>query len=137
MQITHLKQTKPSNCGQTCLAMIAGCSIEEVESTLGSKTTTFQDYRSFLTSKGFVLGVSVKRGDSNFSVPDVAILMLGRLKRSGGRMSSTKFVRFGHAVVIVNGVIYDPENVFTGLAMLDGSVRGWVVRAALPILGTP
>jgi len=45
----HLKQTKRSNCGQTCMAMLADKTIEEVETALGKRgCTSGTDFRKLL-----------------------------------------------------------------------------------------
>jgi hypothetical protein len=121
MTIQLLKQTRRMNCGQTCVAMLAGVSIAQSEKAFGRKDSLgrhrahknvtnafmqvkaltqlgcYPDPRGFMTPK-----------DIGFKIPSLGLIRIAYFKQSGGTMSSGKVKRTGHLVVIKDGMIYDP-----------------------------
>lgn len=62
MEISHIFQPEGSNlCGQACVAMLAGVSLEEATQTVGkSGLTLTRDVRQALEKYGFVLGPTIR-----------------------------------------------------------------------------
>lgn len=143
MEIALLKQTKTSNCGQTCIAMVTGKSIAEVERAFGGVCggtryggVTFSGQQvSVLKLFGVKCAdqyVSVPANRDFAALPKTALVRLAFLKRSGGRLSKTKTKRTGHLVVWHEGKVYDPN----GYAILPEMVRpDMVIERYLPIEG--
>ncbi|WP_299681095.1 hypothetical protein [uncultured Tenacibaculum sp.] len=86
-------------CGQTCVAMITGKSIEDVCNEINKEYTTniYTDLQKYLNNNGYKTFVAY--GDFQFSeVPNNSIIRLNKPDDSG------------HFVVKnENGIIYDPS----------------------------
>lgn len=61
--MNHLKQTRVNNCGQTCVAMLAGYSIDGIEELMNKKgKTRTSDLCKALYKLGFVTFNKLDRG---------------------------------------------------------------------------
>jgi hypothetical protein len=111
MNVTLLKQTRNSNCGQVSFAMLTGKTIREAERIYGHGHATCKgEHIKALTRVGFYpdsrgfIGVTRRE-----ALPALALVRLGFLKRSGGHLSTSgKLKRTGHLVLWANGQFYDP-----------------------------
>lgn len=86
-------------CGQTCIAMITGKSVEDVCSEMEKEYTTniYTDLQSCLKNNGFKTFVAY--GDFQFSeVPNNSIIRLNKPDNSGHFVLKTE-----------KGIIYDPS----------------------------
>ncbi len=110
MEIKHQRQTRGKNCGQTCVAMLTGKPIKEVEKLYGHKTLTFlPEHVKVLSSLGFAVGEFVEIKPNVIPLlPTVAMIRISNLKRSGGHLSTHKTKRTGHLILWANGQFYDP-----------------------------
>lgn len=96
--MTHLRQTRGSNCGQTCVAMLTGNKIARVEVMIGRGGTWFSDLRDAMHRLGWDLG-SFQR--SRGEVPRRKSLVLVRIGKGSKR---------GHWVAVAHGgIVHDPS----------------------------
>jgi hypothetical protein len=92
MQVKYLKQTKPTNCGQTVVAMLFNITIEAAEQLIGHDgITTEAEIASLLTKHGLI-----PYEDGNTSV----WLQLHKNPRNSKQK---------HWTLLVNGDIIDPS----------------------------
>jgi len=85
-------------CGQTCVAMIAGVTVEEVVKLIGKKgRTTHNDWRKALQVYGFDV-LEKRRVSNKRPFPDLCIAIQ---KQPGHNVR--------HAFVMYKGQIYDPR----------------------------
>lgn len=94
-----LKQTRLRNCGQTCVAMIAGISIEEAEKAVGKKGSTFADDLIVGLNK---LGITTKkltRFAGNHLIPKTALLLC----------TKSSDPKWKHWAILHKGQFFDPN----------------------------
>lgn len=86
MKIKHRKQPYPSNqCGQTCVAMILGMSIESAVVLIGKTgSTQTKDLSSVLNQYGFECDDRLTRISKKHGIPDFCILKLTVDNRHSG-----------------------------------------------------
>ena len=95
----HLKQDKENNCGQTCVAMIAGISIEESEKVFGhSCSTRTREVVKALRKLGFEPQTDNLVRSKWGNTPDALAIL---------KMTFNEKQRSGHWVVSYYGWIYD------------------------------
>ncbi len=81
----HLKQTRPSNCGQAVIAMATGNTIEHVEKVMGKRgSTTRKDMRETLEKLGYRLGPT-QRGGANKEFDSTKMYLLAMSTKAGHR----------------------------------------------------
>lgn len=111
-EMKHFPQTRETNCGQTCIAIIEQRPIEEIERLMGKRGSTRPaDLRRVLTRLGW--GVTRPRRDKLWPLIQHGVLMI----RGDHRM--------GHFVVKKGNWIYDP-----------GHARAIRLRDWIKLLGT-
>lgn len=115
--VRHLMQTRPHNCGQTCLAMLAGLPVSEVERDLGKtgKTRT-KDLVGWLRRRGWACPDRLVRFRS--LLPPLAVVKLV-WKTAQGRPR-------GHWVVVCRGRWLDPS-------AAPGTLSGGRLTGFLPL----
>ena len=101
-EINYIRQPKGSGlCGQSCLAMILGVSLERAIEILGHAKkggSTFSEHRKVLIEQGYKLGEVTKVDNrKKHELPDFAYVRIA----FGSR-------RTGHAVLHYKGKFYDP-----------------------------
>lgn len=101
--VERLKQTRRRNCGQTCLAMVSGLSVEEVERTLGKTgSTRTKDLVRWLRARGWRCPDRLVPFQQY--VPTLCIAKLAR-RRPDGRLEAN-----WHWVVLTpSGALHDPS----------------------------
>lgn len=111
LDIKLLCQNRPTNCGQTAVAMLANKTIAEVEHIYGHKSITYPDQHiDAVTKLGFYAD---PRGFLEYhggKLPEVALVRLAQLKRTrtGKFTTNGKTKRSGHLVLWANNKFYDP-----------------------------
>lgn len=119
MQPTLMLQPENSNlCGQTCVAMAAGVSLDRAIEAIGHKSISGTNTRDLV------------RGLRALGLPCAdRCRVLGRLKpvlpRRGMLVVGTK--KYGHWMLTWDGVIYDPGGMWP-----DG-YAGWKISSYLEI----
>ena len=101
--IRPLVQPTDDTCGQTCVAMLAGTDINStIAATKAFNGCFTADLQRGLQIHGIRCGTERqwpwRRKPSGWRVPDAAIITV-----------SPKHERWHHAVVLHNGIIYDPS----------------------------
>lgn len=101
-EIHYIRQPKGSSlCGQSCLAMILGVSLERAIELIGhasKRGSNFNEHRRVLTEQGYKLGENTKVDNrKKHDLPDLCYVRIA----FGNR-------RTGHAVVHYKGKFYDP-----------------------------
>lgn len=136
MNITPLKQTRDFNCGQTCVAMLTGKTIAEVEQVYGHGHETYpSEHIKAVTALGCYAD---ERGfvdyEDGMALPEVALVRIGYRKRNPktGGYSKSKTKRLGHLVVWANGQFYNPSNAQT--IPFDGLSAGVKIDRFLAVL---
>lgn len=95
----HLKQDKPKNCGQTCVAIIAGIDIEKSEKIFGHSTSTRTSMvKKALYKLGFKSDKRMKRCDWDSKLPPQCIIRVHFIPKE----------TYTHFIVYDLGWIYDP-----------------------------
>lgn len=98
-----IRQTTDYNCGQTCIAMVAGVSISTACKAVGGRGyTNDDDLRRGLAVFGYTLG-RVHPVGAGSPVPPLAIVFIRYLDKYGSEK------KHGHVAVWERGVIYDPS----------------------------
>lgn len=101
--MNHVVQDKPSNCGQSCVAMLAGITIELAEKIIGhGHETRTRELVAALRSLGIQCGDRLRRMTPYTELPATAIVKVVRYRH--GRPC----VHDAHWVVRHDGDIYDP-----------------------------
>jgi len=105
--IEYIRQPTPTSCGQACIAMLAGVSVDEVCQVMGNdSTTSYEDMTGALAHYGFrYLPSTSFQG----SLPDVCLPLV-------------QFPTYDHGVLYFRGKFYDPE-----FGVLDECAPGGVI----------
>lgn len=103
-----LGQNRRNNCSQTCLAMISGRSISEVERLAGSRCAMNNGEKIQALSRLGIVNSGVF-ADYQGNLPPFALVRIARRKNSGGHRSE-KTVKVGHLIVWYQNQFYDPAN---------------------------
>ena len=97
MEIKHIFEPTPLQCGQAVLAMISGKSVDEIIALCGTeRETTLKQMKDTLTNLGFIFKPERKRAASKRDLPKFAVLSLETPK-------------CWHWSLYFNGKFYDPE----------------------------
>lgn len=102
MNVKHYIE-QPTNskvCGQTCIAMVLGISLEEAIKLYGHrKATSFNDHKVILERFGYTLGEFIKIDNrKGFDLPDLCLV---RIVKANNKV--------GHFIIHDNGKFYDPS----------------------------
>lgn len=102
------KQDRGLNCGQTAVSMLTGIQMDKVYKAFGTKSVTNMQLTVSALRK---LGVQCSdfAAANGEPMPEYALARIAFYKRSGGHQSNTKFKRLGHLVVVVKGIVVDPN----------------------------
>ncbi len=77
MEIKHIFEPTPLQCGQAVLAMISGKSVDEIVSLCGTeRETTLKQMKDTLTTLGFSFNPERKLASSKNDLPRLAVLSL-------------------------------------------------------------
>lgn len=96
-EINYIKQPTEYLCGQACVAMLAGVSVEDVVSVMeNDKGTGKKDIEKALGHYGIRQAKTMTKADNNSVLPKVCILKV-------------LLPKYGHWVLYYNGKYYDPE----------------------------
>jgi hypothetical protein len=96
-KITYIKEPTGYLCGQSCVAMLAEVSVDEVIGIIGTdKGTNKQDLKKALDYYGISYAPKSTKYDSTVPLPNLCVI---RMKLPG----------YGHWGIYYNGVYYDPE----------------------------
>jgi hypothetical protein len=103
--LIHLEQNGKRNCGQTCVAMLTGMSIDEVCCRMGKKGAThYKDLLDILRESFYLTSIGFCRNEP-FS-PYAGHVHLCRVRYPHRRYWS-------HWVIIDNTIVYDPSRTRT------------------------
>ena len=95
--ISYIKEPTGYLCGQSCVAMLAGVSVDEVIKVIGTdKGTNKQDLKKVLDYYGICYAPKSMRYDPKIPLPDLCII---RMALPG----------YGHWGIYYKGIYYDPE----------------------------
>jgi RimJ/RimL family protein N-acetyltransferase len=95
--ISYIKEPTGYLCGQSCVAMLTGVSVDEVIKVIGTeKGTNKQDLKKALDYYGIRYAPKSMKYDPNVSLPDLCVI---RMILPG----------YGHWGLYYNGTYYDPE----------------------------
>lgn len=96
-QIKYIKQPTDYLCGQACVAMLAGVTVEEVVSVMkNDKGTGKKDIEKALNYYGISQAKAMTKADNTSVLPKVCILKV-------------LLPKYGHWVLYCDGKYYDPE----------------------------
>jgi len=96
-QIKYIKQPTDYLCGQACVAMLAGVTVEEVVSVMkNDKGTGKKDIEKALNYYGISQAKTMTKADNTSVLPKVCILKV-------------LLPQYGHWVLYCDGKYYDPE----------------------------
>lgn len=96
-EITYVPQPTPYQCGQACVAMLAGVTAGEVAAVMGNdKGTGKKDIARALAHYGVPQAQTMTKADHATPLPEVCILKV-------------LLPGYGHWVLYAHGVYYDPE----------------------------
>jgi hypothetical protein len=127
--IQLIRQPEGSSlCGQACVAMVAGVTLERAIAVFEHKHATYtRELVAALRKLNVACGDRCKRVSRIRPIlPARAILSITRfVKKPNG-----KYRRYGHWMVTWDGVIYDPEDNWPDLYR----VENWNVTSYLEIL---
>lgn len=100
-------QTRRRNCGQTCLAMVTGVSVEEVERTLGKTgSTRTADLVRWLRKQGWECEDRLQK----VGLPEqIGIKPLWAIAKVAQRAPDGRLKPNWHWVVLWEGQWFDPE----------------------------
>lgn len=100
--ITYLRQPSKNSCGQTCVAMITGLTVEEVCRRIGTRSLTYPSQtEGLLRELGYAIGETFTVGSA--AMPELALIYIRYQRKRGGGYKTE-----GHVAVWYRGVIYDP-----------------------------
>ena len=94
-EIQYIRQPTEYLCGQACVAMIAGVSVEDVIRIM-DKATGKKDIERALAHYGIRQAKSMAKADNSTPLPPVCILKV-------------LLPRYSHWVLYYHGKYYDPE----------------------------
>lgn len=112
-------QTRNNNCAQTCVAMIAGISVQQSEKIYGHGHQTKQhETIQALETLGFTVEKGVKDGFVYFpeaeKLPEhtgIIVVRVGKLRRYRGQpVKSGGTKNLGHLLVFCQGWFWDPAD---------------------------
>jgi hypothetical protein len=114
--VTPLKQPTRTSCGQTAMAMIAGCSLAHVRKAYGHMSTTY-GFEHIPAGRKLWLDVQiavkldvVNLDEARRVLPRNALVRIVRLKHSGGHTSTNGKTKLtGHMIAYIDGNFYDPD----------------------------
>lgn len=96
-KINYIKQPTDYLCGQACVAMLAGVTVEEVVSVMkNDRGTGKKDIEKALKHYGISQAKTMTRADNNSVLPKVCILKV-------------LLPQYGHWILYYDGKYYDPE----------------------------
>ena len=96
-KINYIKQPTGYLCGQACVAMLAGVSVEEVVSVMqNDKGTGKKDIEKALNYYGIRQAKTMTKADNSSVLPKVCILKV-------------LLPKYGHWILYYDGKYYDPE----------------------------
>ncbi len=97
MEISYIKQPTEYLCGQACVAMLAGVTVEEVVALMNNeKGTSKKEIADSLTHYGIRHGKTMTKADNTTPLPEVCLLKL-------------LLPGYSHWAVYYKGKYYDPE----------------------------
>lgn len=95
--INYIKQPTDYLCGQACVAMLAGVTVEEVVSVMkNDKGTGKKDIEKALNYYGIRQAKTMTKADNTSVLPKVCILKV-------------LLPKYGHWILYYDGKYYDPE----------------------------
>ncbi len=96
-KIEYIKQPTEYLCGQACVAMLAGVSVEDVVAVMeNDKGTGKKDIEKALRHYGISQAKTMTKADNNTVLPKVCILKV-------------LLPKYGHWILYYDGKYYDPE----------------------------
>lgn len=96
-KINYIKQPTDYLCGQACVAMLAGVTVEEVVSVMkNDKGTGKKDIEKALNYYGINQAKTMTKADNTSVLPKVCILKV-------------LLPKYGHWILYYDGKYYDPE----------------------------
>ncbi len=96
-KIEYIKQPTEYLCGQACVAMLAGVTVEDVVSVMNNgKGTGKKDIEKALNHYGITQAKTMTKADNNTVLPKVCILKV-------------LLPKYGHWILYYDGKYYDPE----------------------------
>lgn len=96
-KITYIKQPTEYLCGQACVAMLAGVTVEEVVSVMkNDRGTGKKDIEAALNHYGIRQAKTMKKADNASVLPKVCILKV-------------LLPKYAHWILYYDGKYYDPE----------------------------
>lgn len=96
-KITYIKQPTEYLCGQACVAMLAGVTVEEVVAVMkNDKGTGKKDIEKALNYYGICQAKNMTKADNSSVLPKVCILKV-------------LLTKYSHWVLYYDGKYYDPE----------------------------
>lgn len=96
-KINYIKQPTDYLCGQACVAMLAGVTVEEVVSVMNNdKGTGKKDIERALNHYGIRQAKTMTKADNSSVLPKVCILKV-------------LLPKYGHWILYYDGKYYDPE----------------------------
>ena len=97
MEIKHIFEPTPLQCGQAVLAMISNKSVDEIIALCGTeRETTLKQMKDVLTTLGFTFRPERRQANSKNDLPKLAVLSLETPK-------------CWHWSLYLDGKFYDPE----------------------------
>ena len=100
--ISYIKEPTGYLCGQSCIAMLAGVTVDEIIDVIKTnKGTSKQDLKKALNYYGIQYAPTSTRFDENIALPDLCVLRM-MVNKSNGE-------EYGHWGLYYNGIYYDPE----------------------------
>ncbi len=95
--ISYIKEPTGSLCGQTCVAMLAGVSVDDVIDVMGThEGTVKQDLKKALDYYGIAYAPKSTKFNADTSLPELCIIRM-------------KLPDYGHWGIYHKGTFYDPE----------------------------
>ena len=115
-KINYIKQPTDYLCGQACVAMLAGVTVEEVISVMkNDKGTGKKDIEKALNHYGISQAKTMTKADNTSALPKVCILKV-------------LLPKYGHWILYYDGKYYDPE-----FGLMDELYKKARVRSYLEI----
>ena len=100
--ITYIKEPTGYLCGQSCVAMLAGVSVDEVIRIIGTaKGTNKQELKKALDYYGICYAPKSTKYDPNIPLPCLCIIRM--------MVEKPPDIKYGYWGIYYNGTYYDPE----------------------------
>lgn len=116
--VRHLKQPKRSKtCGQHCVAMMAGVSVDDVISRFGSSATSQAKILEIAKAFGLRQSSNLWVLNRDGELPNTGIIKLRKARR-----------KYFHWACIIDGILHDPSQEVPGRL-----ASGYKVVAFMPI----